>query len=313
MSRTSGALAPSLSLVAAAACWGTATVISKRAVDEIDPLTLLPIQLTVSAVVLAIATAIARERPRDVPRLRPIAALGVLNPGLAYALSLAGLARITASTSVLLWTAEPILILGFAYLLLRQRITAALGVLSAAAVLGVVLIVFQGDTSVDALGVALTLGGAAACALYAVLSSRLLLGAATVAVVLVQQLSALGFAVALLAASSVVADPASLAGVSAAGWASAFASGVLYYGVAFCFYLAGLRHLPAGYVGLFINLVPVFGIATGASFLGERLSGRQWAGAVLVLAAVSCAAAVQSRQVAQPAPSAEDGAQRIET
>ena len=37
--------------------------------------------------------------------------LGVLNPGVSYALGLAGLARITASASALLWATEPILIL----------------------------------------------------------------------------------------------------------------------------------------------------------------------------------------------------------
>jgi drug/metabolite transporter (DMT)-like permease len=42
----------SLSLVGAAACWGVATVVSKRALDEIPPLTLLPVQLAVSVVVL---------------------------------------------------------------------------------------------------------------------------------------------------------------------------------------------------------------------------------------------------------------------
>jgi hypothetical protein len=36
------------SLVVAAACWGVATAISKRASDEIAPLTLLPIQLAMS-------------------------------------------------------------------------------------------------------------------------------------------------------------------------------------------------------------------------------------------------------------------------
>lgn len=41
------------SLVVAAACWGGATVISKRAVEEIEPLTLLPLELRVSVAVLA--------------------------------------------------------------------------------------------------------------------------------------------------------------------------------------------------------------------------------------------------------------------
>ena len=40
-----------LALTLAAACWGIGTVISKRAVDEIPPLTLLSIQLGVSLAV----------------------------------------------------------------------------------------------------------------------------------------------------------------------------------------------------------------------------------------------------------------------
>ena len=41
-------------LILAAAAWGLGTVISKRAVSEIPPLTLLPIQLAASVLVLAI-------------------------------------------------------------------------------------------------------------------------------------------------------------------------------------------------------------------------------------------------------------------
>lgn len=46
--------------------------------------------------------------------MRRLSLLGVLNPGLAYALSIAGLAHVTASVSVLLWAIEPILILALA-------------------------------------------------------------------------------------------------------------------------------------------------------------------------------------------------------
>src|SRR5688572_7203623 len=77
------------SLVAATACWGVATAISKRAVDEIAPLTLLPIQLAVSVAILAVAFLIeGRGLPSE--HRRPLAMLGVLNPGLSYALGLAG-------------------------------------------------------------------------------------------------------------------------------------------------------------------------------------------------------------------------------
>ena len=43
-------LAPRLALILAAACWGAGTVVSKQAVAEIRPLTLLPIQLGASVV-----------------------------------------------------------------------------------------------------------------------------------------------------------------------------------------------------------------------------------------------------------------------
>src|SRR5690606_28671881 len=86
------------SLVAAAACWGTATAISKRAVEEIAPLTLLPLELAVSVTVLFAAAAITGDRTLPTNNRAALGWLGVLNPGLAYALSLAGLVRITAST-----------------------------------------------------------------------------------------------------------------------------------------------------------------------------------------------------------------------
>ena len=100
-----------LGLILAAAAWGVGTVVSKRAVAEIPPLTLLPIQLAASLVVLA-----GLMRWRGIGLVDPSASpllgrFGVLNPGLAYALSLVGLTQITASLSVLLWALEPILIL----------------------------------------------------------------------------------------------------------------------------------------------------------------------------------------------------------
>ena len=115
-------------------------------------------------------------------------------------------------------------------------------------------------------------------------------GDENVSAVFVQQVTALLFALALFAGSLVVSDPRSLAGVSATAWLSAVAAGAIYYGVAFWFYLAGLRGVTAAVAGLFINLVPVFGITASHLVLGERLSARQWIGAIVVIAAVAGAA-----------------------
>ena len=135
--------------------------------------------------------------------MRRLSALGVLNPGLAYALSLAGLARVDASVSVLLWALEPVLILGIAVVVLRERVAVPVALCAGAALAGVVLVVFQPGHA-SALGVALTIAGVAACAVYTVLSSRFLIEATTVSVVFVQQVTALLFALVLLVGSLVL-------------------------------------------------------------------------------------------------------------
>ena len=157
------------------------------------------------------------------------------------------------------------------------------------------------------MGIWLTVTGVAACAVYTVLSSRYLIEATTVSVVFVQQVTALLFALVLLVGSFVLSDPASLAGISATAWLSAVAAGALYYGVAFWFYLAGLRAVTASVAGMFINLVPVFGITASYVVLGERLSPRQWTGAIVVIAAIAAAAFLVGRSA-----SAEHRALRIE-
>ena len=63
--------------------------------------------LAASCVFLLIVVACRREPLTPVLVLHRLAALGVLNPGVAYALGLIGLTSITASLSVLLWALEP--------------------------------------------------------------------------------------------------------------------------------------------------------------------------------------------------------------
>lgn len=291
------------SLVAAAACWGTATAISKRAVDEIAPLTLLPLQLAVSVGVVLVASSVAGERRFPIEHRAQLAWLGVLNPGAAYALSLAGLSRITASASALLWATEPVLILLLAWFLLRHRATAALVACATLALAGVLLVVAQPDVGLSAVGVSLTLAGVGACAVYTVVSSRYLGASSTLGVVLLQQSAALVFALFLFAVAWLTGHGSSLGDVSTTAWTSALVAGALYYGVAFWFYLRGLRTCPPAVAGLFINLVPVFGVTAAAVLLDERLAGRQWIGAVIVLTAITALALVQAR------PSRQRGAE----
>ena len=278
-------------LVAAAGCWGTGTVVSKQVVDHVAPLTLLPVQLAVSCAFLFFVTLVRREPLIWTPPMRRLAALGVLNPGIGYALGLIGLTTITASMSVLLWGLEPVVILLLAALVLRERIPPVLAVTVAVAMTGVLLVVYQPGASGDAVGITLTLVSIGFCALYTVLTRRMMLDDSSLNVVLAQQAAALVFAVALASVVELAGGTGwDLAGLGAGAWLGAGISGILYYGLGFSFYIAGLRHLPASYAGAFLPLIPVFGVAAGY-LVGERLEPRQWLGAVVIVAATAAIAA----------------------
>lgn len=290
-------------LTLAAACWGVGTALSKQALAEIPPLTVLSLQLAVSLVFLTFVRRIDDDRDRSTgsPWLTR---LGVLNPGLAYALSLIGLTTITVSLSVLLWALEPLLIVGLAAWLLRERVSPALVALSALAVGGMLLVVVDAGTGGQITGIAFTVAGVACCATYTVATRRWLPTAtSTLRVVAAQQAYALVFALMLLVASALAGGSYWPTEVSLAGWASLIASGVLYYGLAYTFYLTGLRHVPASLASAVFYLIPVFGIAAG-TVLGERLEPRQWVGAAIVIGAVALIAMQMARS---PAPTVAHG------
>ena len=149
------------------------------------------------------------------------------------------------------------------------------------------LVVFQPGATGDAVGITLTLVSIGFCALYAVLTRRLLLDDSVLTVVLAQQAAALVFAVGLATLVEVVGGTGwDLAGHGAGDWLAASASGVLYYGLGFWFFVTGLRRVPASVAGSFLPLIPVFGLAAGY-LVGERLDPRQWLGAAVIVTATA--------------------------
>lgn len=290
-------------LVLAAACWGTGTVVSKQAVAEIAPLTLLPIQLAASVAFLLVLT---RARRISLPTGREgrlLGRLGLLNPGLAYALSLVGLAEITASLSVLLWATEPLFILALAAFVLGERVGVAILAPSAIAVAGLGLVVLD-PADGSAFGIVLTVAGVVVCAIYTVATRKWLLGSdSTFGVVLAQQLYAFGFAVVVVTALAATGRQMLPAQVSTAGLVSAAASGLLYYAFAYSFYLSALRHVRASIAAASFYLIPVFGVA-GGWLAGERLEPIQWLGAILVVLSVAAITIRVARPVDEPAAQA---------
>lgn len=292
-----------LALGLAAACWGAGTVISKGILAVMPPLTLLVVQLVASLAFLWAVVAIQRIAvPRRRETLR-LALIGVLNPGLAYTFSLLGLSLTTASMSALIWAAEPILILGLAWLVLREHLTRSLLACSLLAIIGVFLVIGIGPgpgQSGFLAGNLLTLAGVFCCALYTVLTRRAVASLDAVLLVALQQTAALVWAVLIWPAEWLQADLAGLTPITLSTWLWALVSGLVYYALAFWFYLIGLKRIPASFAGLFLNLIPIFAVGGAYLFLDERLIAIQWIGAALILVAVLAMMALQNADTVSP-------------
>jgi drug/metabolite transporter (DMT)-like permease len=263
---------------------------SKYTLDQVPPLTLLVVQLAVS---VALLWGIIAAQGVRIPLNRNAAQLGligVLNPGLAYTFSLLGLAQTTASMSALLWAAEPILIIGFAWLILCERLTWPLLGCAALAIVGVVVVAgidvgAGADTSL--VGNLLIVAGVGCCALYTVLARRMVASLAPLLIVALQQSAALLWALLIWPTELFQGAITGLTTIPLSMWAWGAVGGVVYYALAFWLYIIGLRRAPASLAALFLNLIPIFGFGGAYLFLGERLALTQWAGALLILAAVA--------------------------
>ena len=287
-----------LAAILSAACWGSATVMSKGVLAHMPPMSLLAIQLTASITVLWLAVLGLRFRVRFDRSTRRASLSGILEPGLAYTFGIIGLALTTASNAALIGAAEPLFILFLAWLVLKERLGAPVLLLAAVATLGLVLVVVPdvgGLAEQNSLvGDALILVGTFFATVYVIATRRLVSTIAPLPLSALQQSVGLVWTLGVLAVA-LLAGLATL-GLDGLSWPVlllAAASGIVQYALAFWLYLFALQSLPANIAGFYLTLIPVFGIAAAFVFLGEALSGPQWIGAVLIIASVGAVSRLQ--------------------
>lgn len=294
MSSPTFGAAPVASLILASAFWAAGTVISKAMLTSVSPITFLIVQLAPSALVLWLITYGSGARSTSIINLVIIILLGFLNPGLAYTFSMLGLAQTTAGVASLLWAAEPALVIVMACLLIRERLNVGLVATTAVAFVGVLLVAgATASASAIGWGNGLVLMGVSCCALYTVLSRKVISDISPLFIVATQQSAGLVCALCVWPFSDDAQSRQMIFSLSANQWVGAVASGLMYYAAAFWFYLIGLRSVPAGVAAAFLNLIPVFTIAASYLVLDEHLSLRQWIGAMIILISV-CALLVWS-------------------
>ncbi|MGE0240632.1 MAG: DMT family transporter [Parvibaculaceae bacterium] len=283
-------LAPGSSLVIACFLWAAGTVMSKQLLGSVQPVLFLIIQLAPSAAILWLVILSKGARLPGGRTLLIVIVLGWLNPGLAYMLSMLGLVHATASVATLVWAAEPALIILLAALFLKEDVGFRLVGLTAAAALGVYFASgmatagFSFDGQIY--GAALILLGVLCCAIYTVTARDIAREFDPLAIIAIQQSTGLLWALCMWPFELETSAVSQLAKLSAIEMIGGLLSGLLYYALAFWFYLNGLRSMTASRAGTFFNLIPVFGIGLAFAFLGERLAPSQLLGALAILVSV---------------------------
>lgn len=207
--------------------------------------------------------------------------LGALNMGAFFVLVYLAAQLLPTSVAATIMATSPIVMMGFARVLVAERLRLLPVVGGVVGLAGVVLMLATGAGSVDGWGVAASVAAMAMSSLGYVLAKRWG-GGVDVLSLTSWQLVAGGT---MLVAAALVWEGAPPRLDGAAVGAFAYVS-IVATALAFVAWFSGLRHLDAGTVGLIGLLNPVTGVLLGVLVAGESLTVQQVAGLVLVLGGI---------------------------
>jgi drug/metabolite transporter (DMT)-like permease len=277
-------------MIGSAACWGGATVMSRDLLVHIQAPTLLVIQLAASVAALLLLAIPHRPLQYVSASLGRISLTGILEPGLAYSVGLWGLSLTSASSASIIGSTEPVFIILLAWLVSRGAPSRKLMVCVSIAVAGLLLVSYgpthDGETK-SLIGNALIVLSTMFAASYVVLSAKFADRYPAAVLAGSQQLVGLVCATSiyLVGRISGLIDPES-SELTFRLVAYAAASGIVQYAMAFWLYLIGLKYLSAGAAGLWLTLIPVFGVSGAYLWLHEVPTLTMLMGMALVIVAV---------------------------
>ncbi len=277
-------------MVGSVAAWGLGTVMSKGGLTYFPPLTLLVVQLTTSVCFLWVLVWLGGETQLSwsgLWRSIPLGLPGLLEPGLAYSFALVGLSGTTASEAALIGTLEPIMVIGLAWIFLKEKLSFSLLFLAGVAIVGIVLTIgLEFSLNHSSLGGNLLVAVGTFCAaIYVVLSRKNVEQLAPLPLAAMQQsIGLLGVMIIWLLWGN--PDLSAVASLSLLTWVMAMISGIVNYALGFWLYLMALQGIPANIAAQFLCLIPVFSVGGAYLFLGEQLNISQGLGMLLTLSAM---------------------------
>jgi drug/metabolite transporter (DMT)-like permease len=247
-------------------------------------MTLLVVQLAAANVVLWIAL-LGRGYRRPAHPWK-VAFLGILEPGLCYALVTLGLLSTSAANAAVLGGLDAFFAIVLAAIFLHERLTTRSIVGLAVALAGVLLLEGEHGMAGIHVGDLLIVGGVAATALYVVLA-RTVAGDEDTLTLTAHQFAA-GLIVALPFAivrwangSEKIFEPR-----PAFAWIAALIVGIVCYAGSFLLYNFAIAHTGAGLSSMILNLIPVFGLGAALLLLREGVNTVGLIGAALVIVSI---------------------------
>ncbi|MGJ7417032.1 DMT family transporter [Streptomyces cinereoruber] len=257
--------------------WGSNYLVTREFLPAEHPLYGAAFRALPAGIVLL---ALCRQRPRGAWWWRS-AVLGLLNVSVFFVLVYVASQELPASLASAVMAVSPLTMMLVAWLLMSERPRTAHLVGAGAGLAGVCLMLLTGAEEVSAGGVAASVAAMLASSFGYVLARRWSDGADVLASTAWQ----LTFGGLLLLPAAAVAEGPPPALSASALWAFAYVT-LVATALAFTAWFTGLRHLPAGTVGLLGLLNPVTGVLLGMAIASESLTVQQFGGLALVLAGV---------------------------
>ncbi|NRQ33821.1 EamA family transporter [Nonomuraea sp. NN258] len=278
--------------------WGTNYYVTHEFLPAGHPLWGAAIRALPAGLLLLL---LARRRPRGSWWWKSLV-LGTLNMSAFFALIYLAAQLLPTSLASTIMATSPVVMMLLAWSLLAERPRPRHLAGALVGVAGVCLMVLSGTGAVDGLGVLASVAAMLMSSLGYVLAKRwsaqVDVLSATAWQLVAGGLVLLPFAVAVEGPPPALPPPALLG----FGYVTVVATAV-----AFAAWFAGLRHLPAGTVGLLGLLNPVTGVLLGTTIAAETLTPRQICGVALTLLGVLLGQAAAAR----PAATVSRGSARI--
>jgi drug/metabolite transporter (DMT)-like permease len=308
MTRFAGLRAsPYLLLALTAFSWSLNWVIGRAIVGHVSPLVLTWMRWFIAlATMLPFAWGEIRAHRATIRRhWKTIAWLGFWGTGLHNAFAYVGLQYTTATNGVILNSSVPVMIIVLAWIVYRDTITRVQAAGVAISLGGIVAIITRGDLAALAelslnKGDLIVVAGMTFWAAYTVFLRGKPPGLPPLAL-----LACCGCVGLTLLTPLAIAEVAFFGGhaeLTLPAIAAMLYIGIFPSFVGYVFWNRGVAEVGPQVAGVFMHLMPAFGVVLAWLFLGERLHSFHWIGIALILAGIALATRGERAGVPEPIP-----------